>query len=84
MSPGLSRAMGDESKAFLVPLFYHDVRVRRGERIEYIGNDTGNMVVAEDGTMVVEEMEQEAAGLVEDRWQEADEEEHDLWAKETE
>jgi len=76
--------MGDESEAFLVPLFYHDVHFCRGKRIEYIGSNTGNMALAKDGTMVMEEMEKEATGLVEYQWREVDEEEHDLWAKERE
>lgn len=74
--------MGDESEAFLMPLFYYDFHVRRSKRIEYIGSDTGNMAVAKDRTISMEEMEKEAAGLVEDRWWEADEEEHGLGAKE--
>ncbi len=65
MSVGLAREMGDESQAFLVPVFYDDLHVRCHQCIEYISSRTSHMGFTESRYLGVEKVEDEAARLVE-------------------
>jgi hypothetical protein len=57
--------MGDESKALLLPLLDHDIHVRCCRSTEYIGRGTIDMGAVEARQMGRQEVEKEAAGLVE-------------------
>ena len=73
--------MGDESEAVFLPLFDHDIHVRRCFRVEHICRAVPDMAVLEAKRMGPQPVETETAGLVAGRWEEVGEKDCDVWEK---